>query len=141
MARIYLESSFVSYLTAAPRVGRDPITAAHQQLTIEWWSRRRTDFDLVVSQVVLDEVQMGDPTFAKSRLEVVSSLPRLLVTDEATTLPATFYPKVFCLRRLSPMHSTSRSPRLTRSNTFSRGTASTSPTWRFYPASQISARS
>jgi hypothetical protein len=48
-------------------------------LTIERWSRRRTDFDLVVSQVVLDEVQMGDPSFAKSRLEVVASLPRLLL--------------------------------------------------------------
>jgi hypothetical protein len=80
MARVYLESSFVSYLTAAPRVGRDPITAAHQQLTIEWWSRRRTDFDLVVSQVVLDEVRMGDPTFANSRLEVVSSLPRNILS-------------------------------------------------------------
>jgi hypothetical protein len=86
MARVYLETSFVSYLTAAPREGRDPIAAAHQQLTIEWWSRRRVDFDLVVSQVVIDEIQMGDPTYAKNRLEVVGSLPRLLVTDQATTL-------------------------------------------------------
>jgi hypothetical protein len=64
----------------SPR-SRDPIAAAHQQITIEWWSRRRADFDLVVSQVVIDEIQMGDPTYAKSRLEVVASLPRLLVTS------------------------------------------------------------
>jgi hypothetical protein len=102
MARVYLESSFVSYLTAAPREGRDPITAAHQQLTIEWWSRRRTDFDLVVSQVVLDEVQMGDPTFAKSRLEVVASLPRLLITDEATTLARNILSKGFLPQKAFP---------------------------------------
>jgi hypothetical protein len=56
MARVYLESSFISYLTAAPRESRDPIAAAHQQITIEWWSRRRADFDLVVSQVVVDDL-------------------------------------------------------------------------------------
>lgn len=86
MARVYLETSFVSYLTAVPREGRDPVAAAHQQITIEWWSRRRSDFDLVVSQVVIDEVQVGKPNYAKHRVEVVASLPRLLVTDEATTL-------------------------------------------------------
>src|SRR4051794_11482487 len=86
MARVYLESSFASYLAAAPRENRDPIAAAHQQITIEWWFRRRADFDLVVSQVVIDEVQTGDPTLAKSRLEIVDSLPRLRVTDQVTDL-------------------------------------------------------
>ena len=95
MARVYLETSFVSYLTAAPRESRDPIAAAHQQLTIEWWSRRRADFDLVVSQVVIDEIQMGDPSYAKSRLEVVASLARLLVTDQATTLAREILSKGF----------------------------------------------
>ena len=50
MARVYLETSFVSYLTAAPRESRDPIAAAHQQLTIEWWSRRRADFAPDITQ-------------------------------------------------------------------------------------------
>jgi hypothetical protein len=102
MARVYLESSFVSYLTAVPREGRDPITAAHQQITIEWWSRRRTDFELVVSQIVLDEVQEGDPTFAKNRLDVVASLPRLLVTDEATTLARSLLSKGFLPQKAFP---------------------------------------
>lgn len=86
MARLYLETSFVSYLTAPPRANRDPVTAAHQQITIEWWSRRRDDFELVISQVVLDEAQGGDPTAARSRLEILSSLPRLVVTESATAL-------------------------------------------------------
>jgi hypothetical protein len=102
MARVYLESSFVSYLTAAPRDSRDPITAAHQQITIEWWSRRRADFDLVVSQVVIDEVQTGDPTLAKNRLGVVASLPRLLITDQATTLARNILVKGFLPQKAFP---------------------------------------
>jgi len=102
MARVYLETSFVSYLTAAPREGRDPIAAAHQQITIEWWSRRRADFELVVSQVVIDEIQVGEPIFAKNRLEAVTSLPRLLVTDQAATLARDILGKELLPRKALP---------------------------------------
>jgi len=34
----------------------------------------------------IDEVQTGDPTLAKSRLEIVDSLPRLRVTGQVTDL-------------------------------------------------------
>jgi hypothetical protein len=88
MPRVYLETSFVSYLTA-PRASRDPIAAAHQQITIEWWSRRRTDFELSVSQVVLDEARVGDPAASESRLEAITSLPRLQVSDSAVELART----------------------------------------------------
>jgi len=97
-----LESSFVSYLTAAPRESRDPIAAAHQQITIEWWSRRRADFDLVVSQVVIDEVQTGDPDLARNRLSVVASLPSLLVTDQATDLARDILAKGFLPQKAFP---------------------------------------
>jgi predicted nucleic acid-binding protein len=102
MARVYLETSFVSYLTAVPRESRDPITAAHQQITIEWWARRREDFDLVVSQIVVDEIQRGDSSIAKNRLEAVASLPRLLVTDQATTLARNIVAKGFLPQKAFP---------------------------------------
>lgn len=102
MPRVYLETSFVSYLTAVPRDSRDPIAAAHQQITIEWWSRRRADFDIVVSQIVIDEAQRGDPAIAKSRLEVLASLPRLLVTDEATALARNILSKGFLPQKAFP---------------------------------------
>jgi hypothetical protein len=44
--RVYLETTVVSYLTALP--SRDLVTAAHQQITREWWETRRTEFDLFV---------------------------------------------------------------------------------------------
>lgn len=85
MARVYLETSFVSYLVAT-RLSLDPVVAAHQQLTIEWWSRRRADFELVVSQLVVDEAQGGDPEVSANRLALLSTLPRLQVTDVAVEL-------------------------------------------------------
>ena len=38
--------------------------AGRQQLTHTWWELRRPLFDLVISQVVLDEVRAGDPDAA-----------------------------------------------------------------------------
>jgi hypothetical protein len=52
--KVYLETTIPSLLTAWP--SRDLIIAADQQVTKEWWRTRRRDFELFVSQVVLDEV-------------------------------------------------------------------------------------
>ena len=35
MERVYIETTFVSYLKARP--SRDVVIAAHQQITREWW--------------------------------------------------------------------------------------------------------
>lgn len=39
---VYIETSIISYLAAQP--SRDLITAAHQQITHDWWRRRRSAF-------------------------------------------------------------------------------------------------
>jgi hypothetical protein len=41
-------------------LSRDLITAAHQQITREWWETRRDDFDLFVSAIVIEESSAGD---------------------------------------------------------------------------------
>jgi len=51
--RLYLETTIPSYLTARP--SRDLIIAGHQQITREWWEKRRGDFQVYISQLVLDE--------------------------------------------------------------------------------------
>lgn len=82
--RIYLETTIPSYLTAWP--SRDLIRAAHQQITSEWWQRRRTEFELFISQVVVRECQLGDSVAAAERLEVLRDLPLLEQTERATDL-------------------------------------------------------
>lgn len=81
---VYIETTIVSYLTSRP--SRDLVLAARQQITTEWWERRRGDFDLVISQVVVDEAADGDPQAARRRLDILSGLPLLEVTPEAVEL-------------------------------------------------------
>ncbi|MBM3818406.1 MAG: type II toxin-antitoxin system VapC family toxin [Acidimicrobiia bacterium] len=78
--RVYIETTIVSYLTS--RSSRDVVVAGRQQLTHRWWEVRRPNFDVVVSQVVLDEIQAGDPEAAKRRLDLVAPIPLLEVTPE-----------------------------------------------------------
>ncbi|MBW3624777.1 MAG: hypothetical protein KY468_15340 [Armatimonadetes bacterium] len=75
MPRVYLETTIPSYLSAWP--SRDLVTAAHQQITREWWERRRSDFDLFISELVLQEAERGDPSAAARRLEVMREIPLL----------------------------------------------------------------
>jgi hypothetical protein len=82
--KIYLETTIPSYLTARP--SRDLVTAAHQQITREWWDTRRHAFDLFVSQMILDEASAGDPDAAAQRLAVLAPLPLLNPRAEGADL-------------------------------------------------------
>ncbi len=75
MPSVYLETTIPSYLTA----WRSPelVMAARQQITRDWWDSRRHDFDLFVSQLVIDEASAGDPAAAARRLEVLEGIPLL----------------------------------------------------------------
>lgn len=84
MKSVNLETTIVSYLTARP--SRDLINAARQQLTWEWWERRRNDFELFISQAVLDEAGVGDSDAAHRRLELLASLPVLDLREDAEEL-------------------------------------------------------
>jgi predicted nucleic acid-binding protein len=80
----YLETSVIGYLTSWP--SRDLVVAGHQQITHDWWEKRRNHFDVYISQVVLDEVSRGDQVAVRERLEVVRGVPLLDVSDLAAQL-------------------------------------------------------
>lgn len=82
--RVYLETTIPSYLAAWP--SRDLVMAAHQQTTREWWDSRRQDFDLFVSQFVIDEASAGDADAAGRRLEALADVPLLDPTEDAYVL-------------------------------------------------------
>ncbi|PYQ26401.1 MAG: DNA-binding protein [Acidobacteria bacterium] len=82
--RIYLETSMVSYLVG--RLSRDVIVLGNQELTREWWLRRREEYELFVSEVVIREAMLGNQQIARQRLEIVEALPILRVTEEAERL-------------------------------------------------------
>jgi predicted nucleic acid-binding protein len=82
--KVYIETTVVSYLTARP--SRDLIVAAHHQLTQEWWEKRRANFDLYASQLVLQESRARDAVMAQQRLETLDEIPLLSVNQEAISL-------------------------------------------------------
>jgi hypothetical protein len=82
--KLYLESTIPSYYVARP--SRDLVTAAHQQITRDWWARRAKDFEIYVSQIVMDEIGTGDREMARLRLEAIAKFPLLTASNEVTAL-------------------------------------------------------
>ena len=85
--KVYIETTIVSYLTANPT--SDIITAAHQEITKDWWNNRRNHFDLFASEFVTVEAEAGNPEMARRRLEVLSGIRLLAVEAVAIELGRT----------------------------------------------------
>ena len=84
MDTVYIETSIVSHATAWP--SRDIQTAALQQQARDWWSVERPKFDLVTSQLTLDEASRGDSTAAADRLKLLIGIPLLDIDSDAQAL-------------------------------------------------------
>ena len=76
---VYIETTIPSYYVARP--SRDIVQAARQQMTIEWWTNQREQFDLFSSQSVLNEMSRGDQEMARFRLELLNEVPLLSLGD------------------------------------------------------------
>lgn len=77
--KVYVETSIPSYLTAWR--SRDIVIAGNQETTREWWDRRE-DFEIFISEFVLEEVSAGAPEAAKRRLDALSGIPEIEITQE-----------------------------------------------------------
>ena len=81
---VYIETTILSYLVSRP--SRDLIVAGRQEITREWWESSKKHFDMVISQVVLDEIAAGDVEHAKNRMRHASIIPALEITSAAVDL-------------------------------------------------------
>ena len=86
LPRLYIETTIPSYLTARP--SRDTILAGQQETTRRWWEKKRREYDLYVSELVLEETSAGDPAMAAARHAVLAGLPQLAQTPEVDALAA-----------------------------------------------------
>lgn len=80
----YLETTVIGYL--AMRNSRDVRVAANQLSTHEWWVNHRPDFDIFVSQFVLDECDQGDPSAAAERRIYLNDIPVLDTNEDVEAL-------------------------------------------------------
>jgi len=82
--KVYLETTIPSLLVARPspmlRVAND------QQMTREWWETRRGEFQLFVSELVLQESARGDRALAAQRRVIIAPCRVLEATDAARSL-------------------------------------------------------
>ena len=83
-AKVYIETSVVSYATARP--SRDLIVAARQEITRERWNRILADFDCFVSILVVQEASGGDQVAAADRLSAIAEMPILQIDEKAEQL-------------------------------------------------------
>ena len=60
--------------------------AGHQQITRDWWATAEGRFQLVASQLVVDEASAGDPRAASRRQAALEPVTLLDATDEALSL-------------------------------------------------------
>lgn len=81
--KVYIETSIPSYLKAWR--SRDLVVAGNQETTKEWWDRRY-DFDLYISEFVLQEVANGDFNAAEERLEALDGIPVIDITEEVAII-------------------------------------------------------
>ena len=82
--RVYIETTIASYLAARP--SRDLLQAARQQITHNWWDCERQNYDLCISQIVIDEAAAGDADAAKKRRPFLENLPLLDLTEAVSEI-------------------------------------------------------
>ena len=81
---VYIETTIPSFLTAWP--SNDLIAAGKQEVTRQWWKRKKGDFELFASQYVIDEAERGDPDAAQQRLAIIHDLDVLEVDPKVIEL-------------------------------------------------------
>jgi len=86
MDKVYIETSIVSHATAWP--SRDVTVAGLQQQARDWWENERHKFELVTSQLTLDESADGDPAAAADRLKLLHGLPLVDINPDVEALAA-----------------------------------------------------
>lgn len=84
MDTVYIETSIVSHATAWP--SSDPATAVLQEQAQRWMNEQRPLYDVVTSQLVIDEATMGDADAASGRLKLLDGIAVLPANPDADTV-------------------------------------------------------
>jgi hypothetical protein len=85
--KIYIETSVISYLTS--NLSNDLIIAGNQKATINWWSEKEK-YDLLISDVILQEISKGNQIESKKRISIVKNLFVIPTTQDALKLANDF---------------------------------------------------
>ncbi len=82
--KVYIETTVISFLVGRP--SKNLVAAAWQSITADWWKKRKSHFDIFISELVYEEATRGDPNAVSRRIEIMKGIPFLQVTDDAVNL-------------------------------------------------------
>jgi len=89
MDTVYLETSVISYLTSRP--SREPVIAAHQEITRIFWTKCFAEYQVYVSPHVLAEAGRGDAQAAAERLRSLEGIEVLTLVPEVEELASNYF--------------------------------------------------
>ncbi|MEQ8190105.1 MAG: type II toxin-antitoxin system VapC family toxin [Candidatus Eremiobacterota bacterium] len=72
MYRVYIETTIPSYLVSKPN--RDIIVLTHQEITKIWWETQKSNYELYISEYVIQEIIRGDSSLSKKRVEILNDM-------------------------------------------------------------------
>lgn len=81
---VYIETTIPSFFTARPSSDLD--ASAKKLATIKWWDEQRFAFDLVTSNLVIEEAERGHPEAAKRRLVFLQPIALLVSNAQSLQL-------------------------------------------------------
>lgn len=82
--KVYIETSVISNLTARPAL--NIADAARQFATHAWWDANSYRYDLYSSPVVRREASKGDSSAAQKRIDALTDIPELALSEQASAL-------------------------------------------------------
>lgn len=89
---VYLETTIPSYLTA--RYSENVCALSRQIITQKWWDEKRDYYRLFISDVVMIECQKGDAKASRARIELITNIDNLEITDECVVLAQRIFKKL-----------------------------------------------
>ena len=81
--KVYLETSFVSYLTGGAT--SDIAVATNQAWTRQWWDTERANCDLFISNYTFEEAARGNEDSVSRRMSILNGLPFVDVAIDRVT--------------------------------------------------------
>jgi hypothetical protein len=82
--KVYLETTIISYLTAWR--SHELVMAANQETTKEWWDEHRKQYNLFISELVMQEASAGDKDAARRRIKILKNIAELEMKGSAQEL-------------------------------------------------------
>jgi predicted nucleic acid-binding protein len=95
MPSVYIETTIPSYYH---ETRTNPQAVAWRDITRRWWDEHRENYELVASQIVIDELRRAPAAKAGPILTLVADLPRLEL-DEVVRHTAAYYLEQYLVPR------------------------------------------